>query len=97
MKEQIISERANIIANLRQLVQSLVELNMRAKTHVSSNKADIKKLRKDNKELEKMKIRLFARFVYRKGHLPFEQKRMVRLHYRVQQARSTRERTCRLC
>ena len=45
MKEQIISERANIIANLRQLVQSLVELNMRAKTHVSSNKADIKKLR----------------------------------------------------
>lgn len=53
MKEQIISERANIIANLRQLVQSLVELNMRAKTHVSSNKADIKKLRKDNKELEK--------------------------------------------
>ena len=31
MKEQIISERANIIANLRQLVQSLVELNMRAK------------------------------------------------------------------
>lgn len=57
MKEQIISERANIIANLRQLVQSLVELNMRAKTHVSSNKADIKKLRKDNKELEKMKIR----------------------------------------
>lgn len=56
MKEQIISERANIIANLRQLVQSLVELNMRAKTHVSSNKADIKKLRKDNKELEKMKI-----------------------------------------
>lgn len=28
MKEQIISERANIIANLRQLVQSLVELNM---------------------------------------------------------------------
>lgn len=57
MKEQIISERTNIIANLRQLVQSLVELNMRAKTHVSSNKADIKKLRKDNKELEKMKIR----------------------------------------
>lgn len=57
MKEQIISERANIIANLRQLVQSLVELNMRGKTHVSSNKADIKKLRKDNKELEKMKIR----------------------------------------
>ena len=57
MKDQIISERANIIANLRQLVQSLVELNMRAKTHVSSNKADIKKLRKDNKELEKMKIR----------------------------------------
>ena len=57
MKEQIISERANIIANLRQLVQSLVELNMRAKTHVSSNKADIKKLRKDNKELEKMKMR----------------------------------------
>lgn len=57
MKEQIIPERANIIANLRQLVQSLVELNMRAKTHVSSNKADIKKLRKDNKELEKMKIR----------------------------------------
>lgn len=57
MKEQIISERANIIANLRQLVHSLVELNMRAKTHVSSNKADIKKLRKDNKELEKMKIR----------------------------------------
>lgn len=57
MKEQIISERANIIANLRLLVQSLVELNMRAKTHVSSNKADIKKLRKDNKELEKMKIR----------------------------------------
>ena len=57
MKEQIISERANIIANLRQLVQSLVELNMRAKTHVSSNKADIKKLRKDNKELEKMTIR----------------------------------------
>ena len=54
MKEQIISERANIIANLRQLVQSLVELNMRAKTHVSSNKADIKKLRKDNKELEKI-------------------------------------------
>ena len=44
MKEQIISERANIIANLRQLVQSLVELNTRAKTHVSSNKADIKKL-----------------------------------------------------
>ena len=57
MKQQNISERANIIANLRQLVQSLVELNMRAKTHVSSNKADIKKLRKDNKELEKMKIR----------------------------------------
>ena len=57
MKEQIISERANIIAYLRHLVQSLVELNMRAKTHVSSNKADIKKLRKDNKELEKMKIR----------------------------------------
>ena len=57
MKEQIISERANIIANLRQLVQSLVELNTRAKTHVSSNKADIKKLRKDNKELEKMKTR----------------------------------------
>ena len=57
MKEQIISERANISANLRQLDQSLVELNMRAKTHVSSNKADIKKLRKDNKELEKMKIR----------------------------------------
>ena len=57
MKQQLISERANIIANLRQLVQSLVELNMRAKTHVSSNKADIKKLRKDNKELEKMKIR----------------------------------------
>lgn len=50
MKEQIISERANIIANLRQLVQSLVELNTRAKTHVSSNKADIKKLRKDNTE-----------------------------------------------
>ncbi len=57
MKEQIISERANIIANLRQMVQSLVELNTRAKTHVSSNKADIKKLRKDNKELEKMKTR----------------------------------------
>ena len=57
MKEQIISERANIIANLRQLVQSLVELNMRAKTHVSSNKSDINKLRKDNKEFEKMKIR----------------------------------------
>ncbi len=58
MKEQIISERANIIANLRQLVQSLVELNMRAKTHVSSNKADIKKLRKDNKDLKnKEKIR----------------------------------------
>lgn len=68
MKEQIISERANIIANLRLLVQSLVELNMRAKTHVSSNKADIKKLRKDNKELEKMKtrpsffIRIFSLF-----------------------------------
>ena len=68
MKEQIISERANIIANLRQLVQSLVELNMRAKTHVSSNKADIKKLRKDNQELEKMKprnsffIRIFSLF-----------------------------------
>lgn len=68
MKEQIISERANIIANLRQLVQSLVELNMRAKTHVSSNKVDIKKLRKDNKELEKMKtrnsffIRIFSLF-----------------------------------
>lgn len=68
MKGQIISERANIIANLRQLVQSLVELNMRAKTHVSSNKADIKKLRKDNKELEKMKsrnsffIRIFSLF-----------------------------------
>ena len=68
MKEQIISERANIIANLRQLIQSLVELNMRAKTHVSSNKADIKKLRKDNKELEKMKsrnsffIRIFSLF-----------------------------------
>ena len=68
MKEQIISERANIIANLRQLVQSLVELNTRAKTHVSSNKADIKKLRKDNKELEKMKtrhsffIRIFSLF-----------------------------------
>lgn len=67
MKEQIISERANIIANLRQLVQSLVELNTRAKTHVSSNKAD-KKLRKDNKELEKMKtrnsffIRIFSLF-----------------------------------
>lgn len=68
MKGQIISERANIIANLRQLIQSLVELNMRAKTHVSSNKADIKKLRKDNKELEKMKtrnsffIRIFSLF-----------------------------------
>lgn len=68
MKEQIISERANIIANLRQLVQSLVELNTRAKTHVPSNKADIKKLRKDNKELEKMKtrnsffIRIFSLF-----------------------------------
>lgn len=68
MKGQIISERANIIANLRLLVQSLVELNMRAKTHVSSNKADIKKLRKDNKELEKMKtrnsffIRIFSLF-----------------------------------
>lgn len=68
MKEQIDNERANIIANLRQLVQSLVELNMRAKTHVSSNKADIKKLRKDNKELEKMKtrnsffIRIFSLF-----------------------------------
>ena len=68
MKEQIISERANIIANLRLLVQSLVELNTRAKTHVSSNKADIKKLRKDNKELEKMKtrnsyyIRIFSLF-----------------------------------
>lgn len=55
MKEQIISERASIVANLRQLVQSLVELNTKAKTHVSSNKADIKKLKKDNKELEKMK------------------------------------------
>ena len=68
MKEQIISERANIIANLRQLVQSLVELNMIAKTHLSSNKEDIKKLRKDNKELEKMKtrnsffIRIFSLF-----------------------------------
>ncbi len=68
MKGQIISERANIIANLRQMVQSLVELNTRAKTHVSSNKADIKKLRKDNKELEKMKtrnsffIRIFSLF-----------------------------------
>ena len=68
MKGEIISERANIIANLRQLVQSLVELNTRAKTHVSSNKADIKKLRKDNKELEKMKtrnsffIRIFSLF-----------------------------------
>lgn len=68
MKEQIISEMANIIANLRQMVQSLVELNTRAKTHVSSNKADIKKLRKDNKELEKMKtrnsffIRIFSLF-----------------------------------
>ena len=68
MKEQIISERANIIANLRQLVQSLVELNTRAKTHVSSNKADIKKLRIDNIELEKMKtrnsffIRIFSLF-----------------------------------
>lgn len=57
MKEQIISERASIFANLRQLVQSLVELNTKAKTHVSSNKADIKKLKKDNKELEKMKTR----------------------------------------
>ena len=65
MKEQIISERASILANLRQLVQSLVELNTKAKTHVSSNKADIKK---DNKELEKMKtrnsffIRIFSLF-----------------------------------
>ena len=32
MKEQIISERASIVANLRQLVQSLVELNTKAKT-----------------------------------------------------------------
>ena len=68
MKEQIINERANIIANLRQLVQSLVELNTRANTHVSSIKANIKKLRKDNKELEKMKtrnsffIRIFSLF-----------------------------------
>ena len=65
MKEQIISERANIIANLRQLVQSLVELNMRAKTHVSSNKADIKKLRKDNKEMKirnSFFIRIFSLF-----------------------------------
>lgn len=68
MKEQIISERANIIANLRQLVQSLVELNMRAKTHVSSNKADIKKLRKDNKELEKIKINQLLNL--RTIHLP---------------------------
>lgn len=66
MKGQIISERANIIANLRQLVQSLVELNMRAKTHVSSNKADIKKLRKDLKNKEKIRnsffIRIFSLF-----------------------------------
>ena len=69
MKEQIISERANIIANLRQLVQSLVELNTRAKTHVSSNKADIKKLRKDNKDLKNKEksrnsffIRIFSLF-----------------------------------
>ena len=34
MKEQIISERANIIANLRQLVQSLVELNTKMVTKV---------------------------------------------------------------
>ena len=44
-----------------------------------------------------VKIRQFTRLVYRKGHLPFEQERMVQLHCRVQQARSTRERTCRLC
>lgn len=53
MKEQLIDERASIIANLRQLVESLVELNARTKAHVSSNKTDIKKLKKDNKELEK--------------------------------------------
>ena len=64
MKEQLIDERASIIANLRQLVESLVELNARTKAHVSSNKTDIKKLKKDNKELEKMKSRnsFFIRF-----------------------------------
>ena len=41
MKEQLIDERASIIANLRQLVESLVELNARTKAHVSSNKTDI--------------------------------------------------------
>jgi hypothetical protein len=64
MKEQLIDERASIIANLRQLVESLVELNARTKAHVSSNKTDIKKLKKDNKKLEKMKSRnsFFIRF-----------------------------------
>lgn len=64
MKEQLIDERASIIANLRQLAESLVELNARTKAHVSSNKTDIKKLKKDNKKLEKMKSRnsFFIRF-----------------------------------
>ena len=64
MKEQLIDERESIIANLRQLVESLVELNARTKAHVSSNKTDIKKLKKDNKKLEKMKSRnsFFIRF-----------------------------------
>ena len=64
MKEQLIDERASIIANLRRLVESLVELNARTKAHVSSNKTDIKKLKKDNKKLEKMKSRnsFFIRF-----------------------------------
>lgn len=48
MKELLIDERASIIANLRQLVESLVELNARTKAHVSSNKTDIKKLKKDS-------------------------------------------------
>lgn len=68
MKEQIIAERTSIVAELKQLVQTLIGVNKKAKSHMSSNKADIKRLRKDNKELGKMKfknsffIRIFSLF-----------------------------------
>lgn len=68
MKEQFKVERADIIYQLKQSVKALIDLNRRTKIYMSSNKANIKKLKSDNKEMGKMKsknsffIRIFSLF-----------------------------------
>lgn len=68
MKEQFKAERTDIIYQLKQSVKALIDLNRRTKIYMSSNKANIKKLKSDNKEMGKMKsknsffIRIFSLF-----------------------------------